>query len=79
MVVIDASSTSKTSFEAVPLSFVNTYYLNRGSALRAFPQGFKMIAGNAKNYDAPLSDSTAAKAISFVCLNYQDGSNQTQT
>lgn len=47
--------------------------------LTAFPNGFKMIAGNAMNFDGPLNDTTAAKAISFVCLDYKNGSNQTQT
>lgn len=36
--------------------------------LRPFPKGLKMLAGSATQYDGPLDDSTAAKAISFVCL-----------
>lgn len=47
--------------------------------ITAFPFGLKMIAGNAMNFNSPLNDTTAAKAISFVCLNYKDGSNQTNT
>ncbi|CAO1622292.1 unnamed protein product [Parajaminaea phylloscopi] len=64
------------TFDSVPLSFVNTYYLNRGgpkmgensSLLQPFPKGLRMIAGNAGLYDGPNSDPTKAKAVSFVCL-----------
>ncbi|CAO1634803.1 unnamed protein product [Sympodiomycopsis kandeliae] len=64
------------TFDSVPLNFVNTYYLNRGgptmgedpSKLKPYPKGFKMIAGDATLYDAPNSDATKAKAISYVCL-----------
>lgn len=67
---------SKT-FDSIELSFVNTYYLNRGgpkmgensTLLKAFPKGLKMLAGNAALYDAPDQDSTKAKAVSFVCLD----------
>ncbi|CAO1613714.1 unnamed protein product [Sympodiomycopsis kandeliae] len=69
------------TFSSVPLWFTNTYYLNRNSTkseLKAFPDGFKMIAGNASLYDAPAADKTKAKAVSFVCLGVPN-SPQTTT
>lgn len=48
-------------------------------SLKAFPHGFKMIAGNASNFDQPLSNTAAANAISFVCLDYKNGSQETKT
>lgn len=69
------------TFESVPLWFVNTYYLNRNStktSLKAFPNGLKMIAGNASLYDGPASDATKAKAVSYVCLGVAN-SPQTST
>lgn len=70
------------TFDAVPLNFVNTYYLTRGgptmgedpSKLQPFPKGLQMIAGNAM-LDAPNPDPTKAKAVSYVCL----GTNGPQT
>lgn len=47
--------------------------------LTAFPYGLKMIAGNATNVNGPLKDTTAAKAISFVCLNFKQGGSQNTT
>lgn len=47
--------------------------------LKAFPKGLKMIAGNAGLFNGSNPDATAAKAISFVCLNYDTGSTQTTT
>lgn len=78
-------STNKT-FDAVSLSYVQTYYLNRGGpktqlapgVLKAFPRGLKMIAGNATAMHGPDPDSTKAKAVSFVCLS-ANGGNQTTT
>ncbi|PWN20147.1 WSC-domain-containing protein [Microstroma glucosiphilum] len=75
------------TFDSVPLGSVNTYYLNRGgpkmgensSLLHPFPKGLKMLAGSATAYDGPLADSTAAKAVSFVCLNYTEGTGSPQT
>ncbi|CAO1620677.1 unnamed protein product [Parajaminaea phylloscopi] len=74
------------TFDTVPLSYVNTYYLNRygpnikekAGALKAYPKGFKMIAGNASLYHGADPDTTKAKAVSFVCLNAHGG-NQTTT
>jgi hypothetical protein len=38
-----------------------------------------MIAGNNSALDAPDPDATKALAVSYVCLNYADGSNTTKT
>lgn len=69
-------------FDSIPLSTVNTYYLQRGgptmgenaTLLQAFPKGLKMIAGSAMLFDAPNADPIKAKAVSFVCL----GGNEPQ-
>ncbi|PWN29842.1 WSC-domain-containing protein, partial [Jaminaea rosea] len=74
------------TFSAVPISYVNTYYLNRygpsikqkAGALKAFPKGLRMIAGNATQLNGPSSDATKAKAVSFVCLS-STGGPQTNT
>lgn len=73
------------TFSAVPLSYVQTYYLNRygpsikqqPGALKAFPKGLSMIAGNATQFDGPSSDATKDKAVSFVCLSASGGSPTT--
>ncbi|PWN49559.1 hypothetical protein IE53DRAFT_388208 [Violaceomyces palustris] len=65
-------------FDSVPLSFVNTYYLNRPGAtseIKAFPKGLKMLAGNAMA-TSQNPDPQLASAISFMCLDYTNGSEQ---
>lgn len=49
------------------------------SLLHPFPKGLKMLAGSAMKFDGPVADSTAAKAVSFVCLNYTSGGSSPQT
>ncbi|PWZ03577.1 hypothetical protein BCV70DRAFT_142299, partial [Testicularia cyperi] len=62
------------------LSFVNTYYLMRGGniQIKAFPKGFKMIAGKATQ-SAPGPTQQSRDIVSFVCLDYVNGSSQTPT
>ncbi|KAJ9474295.1 DUF1996 domain-containing protein [Pseudozyma hubeiensis] len=67
------NSTADT-FNPVGLSFVNTYYLMRGTAnITAFPRGLKMVAGNAKA-TGPDTNPQLRGVASFVCLNYVNGS-----
>lgn len=69
------------TFESVPLWFVNTYYLNRNSSttkLKAFPDAFKMIAGNASLFNGPDPNKSKANAVSYVCLGVPN-SPQTHT
>ncbi len=67
------------TFTPRPLDYVNTYYLGRGSApLVAFPRGLQMLAGNATRR-GPGPNYQADDAVSFVCLNYADGSSQSPT
>jgi hypothetical protein len=67
------------TFTPRPLDYVNTYYLGRGSApLVAFPRGLQMLAGNATRRGAGPTQQ-ADDAVSFVCLNYADGSSQSPT
>jgi len=67
------------SFEALPLSSVNTYYLQRGNmSLQAFPPGLRMIAGSA-SARGPQNTTQLQNVVSFVCLNYANGSSQTST
>lgn len=82
----DTEFTPQSTFSSVPLSYVNTYYLNRGGPkmgangkLTAFPKGLKMIAGNNSAMDSPDPDSTKALAVDYVCLDYANGSNHTKT
>ena len=63
------------TFSPVTLSFVNTYYLVRGNTnVTAFPRGLKMVAGNAKA-TGPAATEQLRGAVSFVCLNYVNGSS----
>lgn len=67
------------TFTPRTLDYVNTYYLGRGSApLVAFPRGLQMLAGNATRRGAGPTQQ-ADDAVSFVCLNYADGSSQSPT
>lgn len=79
------------TYAAVPLSFARLYYFNRvgdkeksngQTQAKAFPEGLRMIAGNAMQFDAQnfnSSNHAPAKAISFVCLNYKGKSSQSDT
>jgi hypothetical protein len=66
------------SFTLIPISFVQTYYLQRDGPtqkkINPFPEGLRMVAGNPYRtvYNA---SNVADKAINFVCLNYNDPSN----
>ncbi|WVW81296.1 hypothetical protein I302_103287 [Kwoniella bestiolae CBS 10118] len=63
---------SGKNYQAIPVSYVNTYYLPRYSpgekTVRAFPDGLRMISGdpNRKTFDG----DAASKAITYVCLDY---------
>ncbi|SPC62103.1 uncharacterized protein UHOD_12166 [Ustilago sp. UG-2017b] len=60
-----------------PLGYVNTYYLMRGNVpITAFPRGLQMLAGSATR-DASGPTKQNDNTVSFVCLNYKDGSSQT--
>lgn len=64
------------TFSPVKLGSVNTYYLMRGPTnVTAFPPGLKMVAGNAKA-TGPAATKQLQDAVSFVCLNYADGSSR---
>ncbi|UZJ55672.1 hypothetical protein CBS101457_004992 [Exobasidium rhododendri] len=66
-------------FTAFNLSFIQTYYLQRGpGSLLAFPAGLRMVAGNA-TATGPASTTQLQKVVNFVCLNYDAGSSQTDT
>lgn len=59
------------------LGGMTVYYLQRGGpnndTLLAFPEGFRMIAGNP--FKRNFTNDFAADAISFVCLDYDGGSS----
>ncbi|KAF1350743.1 hypothetical protein BDV97DRAFT_350297 [Delphinella strobiligena] len=75
------------SFEMVPQvgdgngvqAGMNVYYLQRGGpnndALKAFPEGFRMVAGDP--FKRNSTSDFASQAISFVCLDYSTTSPQT--
>lgn len=64
-----------------------SYYLQRGENVKAFPRGFRMLAGdtNLRNFSLPVPDppkstwseddstqfALGQKALGFNCLNYQ--------
>jgi hypothetical protein len=62
----------------IPISFVQTYYLQRDGPtqkeIHPFPEGLRMVAGNPyrSTYNASNMED---RAINFVCLNYNDASN----
>ncbi|KAI5116298.1 hypothetical protein M0805_003653 [Coniferiporia weirii] len=71
-----------STYTLIPISFVNTYYLQRDGPtqkdIAAFPVGLRMVAGDP--YRTSLNESnTADKAVSFVCLDYDAGSQSPQT
>ncbi|KAF2084619.1 WSC-domain-containing protein [Saccharata proteae CBS 121410] len=67
------------SYIDVPNAGLFVYYEQRYSAgettLQAFPEGFRMVAGDPfkRNYTGDL----AAQAIQFACLDYNDATPQT--
>ncbi|SPO29124.1 uncharacterized protein UTRI_06073 [Ustilago trichophora] len=67
------------TFTPQPLDYVNTYYLMRGNVpIKAFPRGLQMLAGNAMR-QGPGPTRQNDNTVSFVCLNYAQGSTQTPT
>lgn len=60
------------SYTMIPVSFLNTYYLDRpgvSGVVQAFPDGLRMIAGNGDRRTFDSSDPDD-QAISYVCLDY---------
>ncbi|ORY26506.1 hypothetical protein BCR39DRAFT_256661 [Naematelia encephala] len=60
------------TYQAIPLSFANTYYLPRAGSdgiVKAFPDGLRMLSGNPnrRTYDSSIPSNVA---ISYVCLDY---------
>lgn len=62
------------SYQAIPVSYMNAYYLPRGKnstdTVRAFPDGLRMVSGDPyrRDYDGSVPD----QAISFVCLDFNN-------
>ncbi|WWD22710.1 hypothetical protein CI109_107203 [Kwoniella shandongensis] len=60
------------SYQAIPVSYVNTYYLPRYSpgetTVRAFPDGLRMLSGdpNRRTYNGDAESN----AVTYVCLDY---------
>lgn len=56
---------------------MTVYYLQRpgpdNDALKAFPEGFRMLAGDP--FKRNSTTDLASQAVSFVCLDYTDGSS----
>jgi hypothetical protein len=56
---------------------MTVYYLQRpgpnNDKLKAFPEGFRMLAGNP--FKRNHTDDFASEAVSFVCLDYSGGSS----
>lgn len=56
---------------------MTVYYLQRGGPnndkLQAFPEGFRMLAGNP--FKRNHTDDFESEAVSFVCLDYSGGSS----
>lgn len=70
---------SSDTFTPKRLDYVNTYYLMRGNVpITAFPRGMQLLGGNAMR-KGPGPTKQADNTVSFVCLNYKDGSSQTPT
>jgi hypothetical protein len=78
-----------TQFEDVPQAGegegttggLTVYYEQRYSAgeknVTAFPPGFRMLAGNPFQRNETNAMAAPGHAVSFVCLDYSGGSNQT--
>ncbi|OCF34866.1 hypothetical protein I316_03412 [Kwoniella heveanensis BCC8398] len=60
------------SYQAIPVAYVNTYYLPRYSpgetTVQAFPDGLRMVSGdpNRRTYDGDADSN----AVTYVCLDY---------
>ena len=69
-------NSNNNTYSPLPLDYVNSYYLMRGDVkITAFPRGLQLLAGNAtRSSSGPTKQ--ADNTISFVCLNYKDGSSQ---
>ncbi|ODN89698.1 WSC domain-containing protein [Cryptococcus wingfieldii CBS 7118] len=65
-------SPTDDTYEAITVSFVNTYYLPRYSSgettVRAFPDGLRMTSGDP--YRRTYNNDADSNAISYVCLDY---------
>lgn len=64
-----------TTYEAIPIDVVNTYYLPRAGKdgkVQAFPDGLRMISGSPfrRDYNSARPDDNA---VSYVCLDYAGG------
>lgn len=69
-------NSNNDTFAPRPLSYVNTYYLARGNVpIVAFPRGLQLLAGNAMR-TGPGPTKQTDNIVSFVCLNYAQGSSQ---
>lgn len=60
---------------------MTVYYLQRGDDdvvgnNTAFPEGFRMIAGDPFIRSETGKDEAPGNAVSFVCLNYAEGSSR---
>lgn len=72
-------NSNNDTFSPQPLDYVNTYYLMRGNVnITAFPRGLQLLAGNATRRSLGPTKQ-ADNTVSFVCLNYKDGSSQWPT
>ncbi|WWC57615.1 uncharacterized protein I303_100147 [Kwoniella dejecticola CBS 10117] len=60
------------NYQAIPVAYVNTYYLPRYSpgekTVRAFPDGLRMISGSPDR--RTYNGDAESNAISYVCLDY---------
>ncbi|WVQ72276.1 hypothetical protein IAR50_001826 [Cryptococcus sp. DSM 104548] len=65
-------SPTDDTYEAITVSYVNTYYLPRYSSgettVRAFPDGLRMTSGDPTR--RTYNGDADSKAISYVCLDY---------
>lgn len=68
------------SYNRIPISFVNTYYLHRTgqntplASIQPFPKGLRMFAGDQYRTSYNKTDP-GSMAVSYVCLDYQGGSS----
>ncbi|WWC67290.1 uncharacterized protein I206_101198 [Kwoniella pini CBS 10737] len=63
---------SGQNYQAIPVAYVNTYYLPRYSpgetTVQAFPDGLRMISGSPDR--RTYNGDAESNAISYVCLDY---------
>ena len=63
-----------TSYQIIPVDFVNTYYLPRAGKdgkVQAFPDGLRMLSGSPMRRS--FNNDADSKSVSFVCLDYAGG------